>query len=75
MDEFATNVPVNVKLSKTQVSKMRQSGGFSDNNDYFNLAISDYLNFMEPLMDAADAFDEFLQGSTIKVVNNLLDIG
>ena len=30
---------------------------------------------MEPLVDAADAFDEFLQGSTIKVVNNLLDIG
>ena len=70
MDEFATNVPDNIKLPKTQVS-----GGFSDNNDYFNLAISDYLNFMEPLVDAADAFDEFLQGSTIKVVNNLLDIG
>ena len=74
MDEFATNVPVNVKLSKTQVSKMRQSGGFSDNNDYFDLAISDDLNFMESLVDAADAFDECLQGSITKVVNSLLDI-
>ena len=74
MDEFATNVPDNIKLPKTQVSKMRQSGGFSDNNDYFDLAISDDLNFMESLVDAADAFDECLQGSTTKVVNSLLDI-
>ena len=28
---------------------------------------------MESLVDAADAFDECLQGSTTKVVNNLLD--
>ena len=40
----------------------------------FDLAISDDLNFMESLVDAADAFDECLQGSTTKVVNSLLDI-
>ena len=29
---------------------------------------------MESLVDAADAFDECLQGSITKVVNSLLDI-
>ena len=51
--------PANIKLSKPRISKMLQWGRFLDNNRI----ASDYLNLMRSLVNAAAAFEEYLQGS------------
>ena len=53
------NSSANIKLSKPRISKMLQWGRFLDNNRI----ASDYLNLMRSLVNAAAAFEEYLQGS------------